>query len=184
MAATIEATNVPAREAAERLSDNEDWVFLGSGPNHATALFSAAQAGGKLRRQCLGAGHRGVGAHPVLQQPGTHADLSDRAAGPQPRPGLGIAPLRQGGRTAAPSWLRMVILRPFPLPWMFSCRYRHPVPELFAPLVYCLAGELLAYHLAEARQSRFFQPTGGVSGAGDRLRESHVLRRLDELLSD
>jgi len=63
-----------------------------------------------------------------------------------------------------------------------------PVPEaveeMFSPLVYCLAGELLAYHLAEIKDAHFFcaDRTGAGSGR-DRLRESHTLRRLDELRS-
>ena len=56
-----------------------------------------------------------------------------------------------------------------------------PLPEPFTPLVYCVAGELLACHLAEVRKTGFFQPTGGASGAGDRLRESRIVRRFDDL---
>jgi len=55
------------------------------------------------------------------------------------------------------------------------------VPEAFSPLVYCLAGELLAYYLAEVRGAEFFQATRGFRSSGDRLRESHTLRHPDEL---
>jgi hypothetical protein len=59
----------------------------------------------------------------------------------------------------------------------------HHVDEVFTPLVYCLAGELLAYYLAERLDAAFFCATRpGVSSSGrDRLRESHTVRRVDEL---
>jgi len=56
-----------------------------------------------------------------------------------------------------------------------------PVPEEFSPLVYCLAGELLAYYLAEVRGAEFFQATRSFRGSGERLRDSHTLRHPDEL---
>ena len=56
-----------------------------------------------------------------------------------------------------------------------------PVPEEFSPLVYCLAGELLAYYLAEVRGAEFFQATRSFRSSRDRLRESHTLRHPDEL---
>ena len=183
MAATIEAVDAPAREAAKRLGDHEDWVFLGSGPNYATALFSAA----KLVESC-GANAWGQD----IEEWGHIQFFNSR----EPTPTCLIVPPGRsldralellphvkavGRRTLMiahgdPAFLPVAVEIFLPVP--------QPVPELFAPLVYCLAGELLAYHLAEARQSQFFQPTGGVSGAGDRLRESRVLRRLDELPSD
>ena len=183
MAATIEAVDAPAREAAKRLGDHEDWVFLGSGPNYATALFSAA----KLVESC-GANAWGQD----IEEWGHIQFFNSR----EPTPTCLIVPPGRsldralellphvkavGRRTLViahgdPASLPVAVDTFLPVP--------EPVPELFAPLVYCLAGELLAYHLAEARQSQFFQPTGGVSGAGDRLRESRVLRRLDELPSD
>jgi hypothetical protein len=48
--------------------------------------------------------------------------------------------------------------------------------------VYCLAGELLAYYLAENLQAQFFcADRPRFSSARDRLRESHTLRHLEEL---
>ena len=55
------------------------------------------------------------------------------------------------------------------------------VPEVFSALVYCLAGELLAYYLAEVQEAEFFQATRSFRSSGDRLRESHTLRYPDEL---
>ena len=181
MAATIAVADAPAREAAERFGSNDDWVFLGSGPSYATALFSAA----KLVEGC-GANAWGQDVEEwghiqffnaqertptcLIVPPGRSLERAlellphVKAVG---RPTLAVA-------HDDPASVPVDVFLPVP----------QAVPELFTPLVYCLPGELLAYHLAEIRQSRFFQPTGGVSGAGDRLRENRILRRLDELPSD
>ena len=183
MAATIEAVDAPARETAERFSDHEDWVFLGSGPHYATALFSAA----KLVESC------GANAWGQDIEEWGHIQFFNRQ---EPTPTCLIVPPGRsldralellphvkavGRRTfmvahGDPAFLPVAVDALLPVP--------QPVPEPFAPLIYCLAGELLAYHLAEVRQTEFFHPTGGASGAGDRLRESRVLRRLDELPLD
>ena len=181
MTATIDTVDAPAREAAERFSDHEDWVFLGSGPHYATALFSAA----KLVESC------GANAWGQDIEEWAHIQFFNRQAHTPTclivPPGRSLDRAMEllphvkavGRRTLAvahgdPASVAVDVFLPVP----------QPVPEPFAPLVYCLAGEFLAYRLAEIRQSRFFQPTGGASGAGDRLRESRVLRRLDELPSD
>lgn len=183
MAAATEAADGPAREAAERLSDHEAWVFLGSGPSHATALFSAA----KLVESCgANAWGQDIEEWGHIQFFNVQARTPTCLIVPPGRSldrALELLPhVKAVGRHtlmtthAAPTSLPVPVDTFLPIP--------KPVPELFTPLVYCLAGELLACHLAEVRQSRFFQPTGGVSGAGDRLRESRILRRLEELPSD
>jgi glucosamine--fructose-6-phosphate aminotransferase (isomerizing) len=183
MAATLEAADLPARQAAERLGSDENWVFLGSGPSYATALFSAA----KLVESCgANAWGQDVEEWGHIQFFNAQERTPTCLIVPSGRSldrGLELLPhIKAVGRhTLAvaygePASLPLAVDTFLPVP--------NPVPELFTPLVYCLAGELLAYHLAEVRCSRFFQPTGGVSGAGDRLRESRILRRLDKLPSD
>ena len=183
MAATIKAAEAPAREAAERLGDNEDWVFLGSGPSYATAVFSAA----KLVESC--------GANAWGQDVEEWGHIQFFNARERTPTCLIVPPGRSLGRALellphieAVGRHTLVIAHGDPtalsVPVDIFLPVPEPIPELFTPLVYCLAGELLACHLAEIRQSRFFQPTGGVSGAGDRLRENRILRRLDELPSD
>ena len=180
MDATIQAADAPSRQAAEQLGGGENWVFLGSGPSYATALFSAA----KLVESC-GANAWGQDieewAHIqffnaqektptcLIAPPGRSLDRA-----------LELLPhLKSVGRhTLAVTFGEPAEL---PVPVDTLLPVPEPVPEPFTPLVYCLAGELLACHLAEVRHSSFFQPTGGASGAGDRLRESRILRRLDEL---
>ncbi len=183
MAAAIAAADTPAREAAERLGDHEDWVFLGSGPSYATALFNAA----KLVESC-GANAWGQD----VEEWGHIQFFNNRERTPTcliAPPGRGLdRALELFPHIKAVGRHTLVVTHgdpaSLPIPADTFLPVPESAPELFTPLVYCLAGELLAYHLAEVRQSRFFQPTGGASGAGDRLRESRVLRRLDELPFD
>lgn len=183
MAATIEAADAPAREAAQRFRDSENWVFLGCGPSYATAMFSAA----KMVESC-GANAWGQDVEEwghiqffnsqehtptcLIVPPGRSLDRASELLPHIKAVGRRTLAVANGDRTSLP--VPVDVFLPVP----------EPVLELFTPLVYCLAGELLAYHLAEVRQSRFFCPTGGVSGAGDRLRESRILRHLEELPSD
>ena len=168
------------RQVAERLGEAEHWVFMGSGPSYATALFSAA----KLVESC-GANAWGQDieewAHIqffnrqehtptcVIIPPGRSVDRA-----------LELLPYIKGiGRqTLAVASSEQPFLPPqadivLPVP--------QAVPEVFSPLVYCLAGELLAYYLAEVQGSAFFQATRSFRSSGDRLRESHTLRHPDDL---
>jgi glutamine---fructose-6-phosphate transaminase (isomerizing) len=180
MQATIQATDDRARQVAEHLGEAENWVFMGSGPSYATALFIAA----KLVESC-GANAWGQDieewAHIqffnrqehtptcVIIPPGRSVD---RAMELLPyikgigRPTLAVASSEQ---PFLPTQADIVL----PVP--------QAVPEVFAPLVYCLAGELLAYYLAEVQGADFFQATRSFRSSGDRLRESHTLRHPDEL---
>ena len=183
MDATIQAADAPACQAAERLGGGEDWVFLGSGPSYATALFSAA----KLVESCgANAWGQDIEEWAHIQYFNAQERTPTCLIAP---PGRGldralelVPHLKSVGRhTLAvtygnPAALPVAVDTCLPVP--------EPLPEPFTPLVYCLAGELLAYHLAEVRESDFFQPTGGASGAGDRLRESRILRQLGDLPSD
>ena len=183
MDATIQAADAPARQAAERLGGGEDWVFLGSGPGYATALFSAA----KLVESCgANAWGQDIEEWAHIQYFNAQERTPTCLIAPPGRGldrALELLPHLQsvGRHTLAvtygdPAALPVVVDTCLPVP--------EPLPEPFTPLVYCLAGELLAYHLAEVRKSDFFQPTGGASGAGDRLRESRILRQLGDPPSD
>jgi len=180
MQTTIQATDDRAKQAAERLGEAENWVFMGSGPSYATALFIAA----KLVESC-GANAWGQDieewAHIqffnrqehtptcVIIPPGRSVD---RALELLPyvkgigRPTLTVASSEQ---PFLPTQADIVL----PVP--------QAVPEVFSPLVYCLAGELLAYYLAEVQGAEFFQATRSFRSSGDRLRESHTLRHPDDL---
>jgi glucosamine--fructose-6-phosphate aminotransferase (isomerizing) len=180
MEATIQASDDRARQVAERFREADNWVFMGSGPSYATALFSAA----KLVESCgANAWAQDIEewAHIqffnrqehtptcVIVPPGRSVD---RALELLPyvkgigRPTLAVA---SSAQSLLPTQADVVL----PVP--------QTVPEVFSPLVYCLAGELLAYYLAEVQAAEFFQATRSFRSSGDRLRESHTLRYPDEL---
>ena len=180
MEATIQASDDRARQVAERFGEAENWVFMGSGPSYATALFIAA----KLVESCgANAWAQDIEewAHIqffnrqehtptcVIMPPGRSVDrvleLLPYVKGIG-RPTLAVASSTQ---LLLPTQADVVL----PVP--------QAVPEVFSALVYCLAGELLAYYLAEVQEAEFFQATRSFRSSGDRLRESHTLRYPDEL---
>jgi glucosamine--fructose-6-phosphate aminotransferase (isomerizing) len=180
MEATIQATDGLARQVAERLGQVEEWVFLGSGPSYATALFIAA----KLVESC-GANAWGQDLEEwghiqffnrqehtptcLIVPPGRSVD---RALELLPYvKGLGRQTLVVASSTQPLLPTQVDVVLPVP----------QPVPEVFSPLVYCLAGELLAYYLAEVRDAEFFRPSRGFRSGRDRLRDSHTLRHVAEL---
>ncbi len=181
MEATIQAHDALTQQIADQLRDAENWVFVGAGPSYATALFSAA----KLVESCganAWAQELEEWAHIqffnsqertptcLLVPPGSSVD---RALELLPHiKGIGRQTLvvASSEQPLPPAQVDRVL----PVP----CA----VPEVFSPLVYCLSGELLAYHLAEAKDSSFFCATRrGVSSGGERLRGSHTLHHLEAL---
>jgi glucosamine--fructose-6-phosphate aminotransferase (isomerizing) len=180
MEATLQATDTLAQQIATRLKEAEEWVFLGSGPSYATALFSAA----KVVESC------GVNAWGQDIEEWAHIQFFNRQEhtptclimppGRSVSRALEVLPYITGvGRHTLVVAQSAQPLLPtqghtvFPVP--------HAVPEVFSPLIYCLAGELLAYYLADMRQATFFQPSRGGGSGGDRLRNSYTIRHLDAL---
>ena len=180
MEATLQASDALAAEVAERLGEAEDWVFLGSGPSYATALFTAA----KLVESC-GANAWGQDieewAHIqffnrqehtptcVIVPPGRSVDRVLELLPYVKGIGRHTLVVASSQQTFLPTQVDVVL------------PVAQPVPEELSPLVYCLAGELLAYYLAEVRGAEFFQATRSFRSSGGRLRESHTLRHPDEL---
>jgi glucosamine--fructose-6-phosphate aminotransferase (isomerizing) len=181
MAATIQANDALTRQTAEHWRDEPAWVFLGAGPSYATALFCAA----KLVESC------GVNAWAQELEEWGHIQFFNRREhtptclimppGRSVERALELLPYIKGiGRhtlvvaDSTQPFLPSQVDTVLPVP--------QPVDEVFSPLVYCLAGELLAYHLAESKDTPFFcADRPGFSSGRDRLRESHTLHRLDEL---
>lgn len=178
---TLEATKAIAQQTVERLKEQEHWLFVGSGPSYATALFCAA----KLVESC------GANAYAQDIEEWAHIQFFNRheqtptclilPPGPSVERGLELLPyVKDIGRytlvvTSAEQAIDAAVVDGI-LP------VSQPVPEVFSPLVYCLAGEWLAYYLAEAWETDFFTATRrGVSPGGDRLRGSRIIRQLDEL---
>ncbi len=181
MEATIEANDAVIKQLAEDLREQDHWIFVGSGPSLATALFSAA----KLVESC------GANAWAQDIEEWAHIQFFNRQ---ERTPTCVIAP-------PGPSVERAQELLPYikevgrytllvtSQTKAFDAAHADrilvvpsAVPEVFSPLVDCIAGELLAYYLAEVWDTDAFTATRrGVSAGGDRLRGSRILRNIDEL---
>ena len=183
MEATIEANDALIRQLAETLQEQENWVFVGAGPGYATALFSAA----KLVESC------GANAWAQDLEEWAHIQFFNRQ---EHTPTCLIIPPGPSADRAQELLPYIKSIGRYTLlvthqPAAFNASHvdrilaiPHAVPEVFSPLVDCIAGELLAYYLAEVWQTAFFSATRrGVSAGGDRLRGSHILRQLEELQS-
>ena len=180
MEATIQASDDRARQVAERFGEAENWVFMGSGPSYATALFIAA----KLVESC------GANAWAQDIEEWAHIQFFNRQ---EHTPTCVIVP---PGRSVDRALELLPYVKGIGRPTLAVASSAQPllptqadvvlpvpqaVPEVFSALVYCLAGELLAYYLAEVQEAEFFQATRSFRSSGDRLRESHTLRYPDEL---
>ena len=181
MEATIHANDTAVKTLVGQVGDEEDWVFVGSGPNYATALFCAA----KLVESC------GVHAWAQELEEWGHIQFFNRREQTPTcilmPPGrcvdraLELLPYMKGiGRyTMAVAHHEQA----FPAAEA-DCLFAIPkaVDEVFSPMVYRLAGELLAYHLAEHKEAHFFCADRSVPSSGrDRLRGSQTLSSLDDL---
>jgi glucosamine 6-phosphate synthetase-like amidotransferase/phosphosugar isomerase protein len=180
MEETIAANDVPIRRLVEHWRDEHDWVFVGAGPSYATALFSAA----KLVESC------GVHAWAQELEEWGHIQFFNRRArtptcvivppGRSVDRALELLPYVKGiGRYTLPSHPAHNHFSPPKSIWCYQC---HSQWTKCFPLVYCLAGELLAYYMAAIRDTPFFcTDRQGFSSGRDRLRDSHTLRRVDDL---
>jgi glucosamine--fructose-6-phosphate aminotransferase (isomerizing) len=181
MEATIQANNTTVKALVEQLGDEEDWVFVGSGPNYATALFCAA----KLVESC------GVHAWAQELEEWGHIQFFNRREGTPTcllmPPGrcvdraLELLPyMKNIGRYTVAVAHHEQAFPPAQVDTLFAIP--QSVDEVFSPLVYRLIGELLAYYLAEHKTTPFFCADRSVSSSGrDRLRGSQTLRSLEDL---
>ena len=181
MEETIATNDAAVRSLVDRWRDQQDWVFVGAGPSYATALFCAA----KLVESC------GVHAWAQELEEWGHIQFFNRQVqtptclivppGRSVDRALELLPYVKGiGRyTIAVAHSEQPV---WPTPIDLVLPVPQAVDEVFSPLVYCLAGELLAYYLAEIRDTPFFcADRPGFSSGRDRLRDSHTFRRVDDL---
>jgi glucosamine--fructose-6-phosphate aminotransferase (isomerizing) len=183
MEATIQATDSLARQVAESLQTAEEWIFVGSGPSYATALFTAAKLVESCGAQAWGQDIEEWAHIQFFNRQETTPTCLIMPSGRSVNRALELLPYIKGiGRqtlviadstqTLLPTQAHTV----FPVP--------QAVPELFSPMVYCLAGELIAHYLAAVRGATFFQSSRDFGSSGDRLRNSYALRHPDELDQD
>jgi glucosamine--fructose-6-phosphate aminotransferase (isomerizing) len=157
LAASIQLSQRNAESLADTLKDTKYFVFLGDGPNYATALFSAA----KITEAC------GLIAVPQNTEEWAHLQyfensfpdaptflISNNHRG-YPRMLELLEPMRRIGR-------RIIAITPADCEELTSfADYVLPVDnkvdDLFSPIVYAAGGELFAAYLAEAVKASYFR---------------------------
>lgn len=175
---TIAATNDEARRLAEAVADQRQFVFVGDGPNYATALFSAAKV------------IEAAGSHAMGQETEEWAHLQYFTSLDRDTPTFVISPgyrghnraeellvpMRRAGRTivaVVPEGdERVAPHADWVLPVAGNTR------EIFTPLVYAVAGELFAAHLADVTGARFFRADHPDYVEGNGIRTSAVLEEI------
>lgn len=169
------------KELADQLKGEENFVFLGGGPNYGTALFSAA----KVVEAC--------GASAIGQdiEEWAHVQCFTREKG---APIFIIAPSGSCFERAAELMPTMARLEKKVIvitdnetgdinqEGVQIIEIKGKIREEFSPLIYSLPAELLAYYLAEAKKESFFRMDKGVGPLlGRDVRKSKIIRRLSDL---
>lgn len=177
--ATISAIHSRTRQLAEAVAAHNNFVYVGDGPNYATALFSAAKVLEAAGRQAMGqeseewnhlqyfaSADRAIPTC-FISPGGRGHDRVAELLEPARRTGRTIiAVVPDGDNAVAPQadWV---------LPVVGSVR------EIFSPMVYAVAGELLAAHLADVVGETPFRgftgPYDGERPGINTIRNSRVL---------
>lgn len=177
--ATIAAIRGPVRQLAEAAAREHYFVFVGDGPNYATALFSAAKLMEAAGRHAVGQ-ETEEWAHLqyfVNDAPSTPTFLISPGGRGHARVAELIEPARRIGRTVVavvPEGDTAIGGRvDWTLPVVGS------VPEIFSPMVYAVAGELFSAHLSEVIGEPPFRRFHGVyEDGGNTIKSSAVIESL------
>lgn len=182
LARTIAACEAPANACISEWADAPDFVFVGSGPLYGAALFSAAKLLEASGDPALGQDTE-EWAHlqyfvdstrtptALLCASGFDADRMAEVARALQAIGRRSIAVVPEGETAISQYAAVVL----PV-----CGH---VRECFAPIVYSIAGELIAAARALHRSTRYFRDFGGgrtvdwAEGASN-IRGSHTLTEL------
>ena len=173
---TIQAVAERTRELALAVAEQTNFVFVGDGPNYATALFSAAKVIEAAGRHAMGQDTE-EWAHlqyfvnvdpatptfiisPAGRGHGRAAELVDvmRRIG---RAVIAIVPDGDQQIAAGADWVLPVV---------------GDVPEVFSPMVYAVAGELFSGHFSQAVSEPPFRGfTAAYEPTGITIRNSAVI---------
>jgi glucosamine--fructose-6-phosphate aminotransferase (isomerizing) len=174
---TIEECEPIAKQAAQEWADAGEFVFAGSGPNYATALFTAAKVLEASGDSALGQDveewthlqyfAKNISTPTFIISAGDR-DLSRAAE-------MAIA-AKQIGR-------RLAVISPKSAKTITThADYHFPIPEvkeMFSPLITAIPGELFSAYLAEAKDEPYFCDFKGgrsIEGGGgiSRIRTSET----------
>ncbi len=177
--ATITAVNDKTRQLAEAFAAEKSHVFVGDGPNFATAMFGAAKVIESAGVHAMGQESEEwahlqyfssvePGTPTFLISPGYrgHARVGDLM---EPLKNIGrqvIAIVPEGDQVVAPhaQWVLPVV---------------GDVPEIFSPMVYAVATELFAAHLSDVIGEPFFRITNEGYIKNNDIRKTEIITEIE-----
>ena len=177
--ATIQAVEERTRELATAVAAQTNFVFVGDGPNYATALFSAAKVIEAAGRHAMGQDTE-EWAHLqyfVNVEPATPTFIISPAGRGHGRAAELLEVMRRIGRTViavVPEGDEQIATgADWVLPVVGA------VPEVFSPMVYAVAGELFSAYLAQAVDEPPFRGFADVyEPGGITIRNSAVIETV------
>ena len=179
--ATIPAVMGPSRDLAAAVKDQSNYVFVGDGPNYATALFSAAKVIEAAGRHAMGQDTE-EWAHLqyfVNTDPSTPTFLISPNRRGHARMAELVEVLKRIGRTVVAVVPEGDTAIAGGADWVLPVV--GDVPEIFSPMVYAVAGELFSAHLSQAIGEPPFRAFSGAysEGAGNTIRTSTVIEAVE-----
>jgi glutamine---fructose-6-phosphate transaminase (isomerizing) len=179
IAATIQAVEERTRELATAVAEQTNFVFVGDGPNYATALFSAAKVIEAAGRHAMGQDTE-EWAHLqyfVNVEPATPTFIISPAGRGHGRAAELVEVMRRIGRTVivvVPEGDEQIATG---ADWVLPVVGE--VPEVFSPMVYAVAGELFSAYLAQAVDEPPFRGFADVyEPGGITIRNSAVIETV------
>ncbi|WP_322806817.1 SIS domain-containing protein [Thermanaerothrix sp.] len=172
---TIEQSEPHARELAEAWKDASEFVFVGSGPNFGTALFSAAKILEASGDSALGQDTEEWGHLQYFARAVETPTFFITACGRD------YSRTVEAATAAKTIGRRVVAIAPNKAAELVGLSQRHlpiaEVPELLSPVVAAIPGELVAAYRSEVIGEPFFRGFGGgrsIEGGGgiSRIRTS------------
>jgi glutamine---fructose-6-phosphate transaminase (isomerizing) len=176
--ATVQANRDRIRALAEATAKQSQFVFVGDGPNYATALFSAAKVIEAAGRHAMGQDTE-EWAHLqyfVSMDPTTPTFIISPGGRGHDRAAELVQIMKRVGRTVvavvpegdqaiadAADWVLPVVGQ---------------VPEIFTPMVYAVAGELFAAQLSDVVGDPPFRRFSGNYQYGNTIQTSAVLESV------
>ena len=176
IAATIQAVEERTRELATAVAEQTNFVFVGDGPNYATALFSAAKVIEAAGRHAMGQDTE-EWAHLqyfVNVDPATPTFIISPGGRGHGRAAELVEVMRRIGRTViavVPEGDEQIATG---ADWVLPVVGE--VSEVFSPMVYAVAGELFSAYLAQAVDEPPFRGFADVyKPGGITIRNSAVI---------
>ena len=175
--ATLAVIHERTRQLAQAVAEEKNFVFTGDGPNYGTALFGAAKVIEAAGRHAIGQdteewAHLQYFVHVDPQTPtfvispgGRGHNRAAELMEPMQRVGrtvVAVVPDDDDAILPAADWGLPVVGQ---------------VGEMYSPMVYAVAGELFAAHLADVVGESFFRGFAGIYSeeVGNTIRSSRVI---------